>query len=180
MNKKSVITLVLFIVLFICSTFILYHVVDNTADKNHLITKLNKVKTINDSLLKNNIHLKDSITNILTFNKKNVKRLLKFYDIKHSNIVLKQAKLETGNFTSKIFADNNNLFGMKEARIRPTTSTGTNLGHATYNNYIDSIKDYKLWQMTLYDKTRYGSNYFGFLSAIGYATDKNYIRKLRN
>lgn len=172
--------LVLCICFFVCLTFISYHIVDNMSDKNKLIVELNNTKIINDSLSKYNIQLKDNIAGLLSFNKNNVKRLMKLYDIKHPGIVFKQATLETGNFTSRIFADNNNLFGMKEARIRATTSTGTALGHATYETYIDSIKDYKLWQLTLYDEDKYNSNYFAFLSDVGYAEDKKYVRKLKN
>jgi hypothetical protein len=62
---------------------------------------------------------------------------------------LAQAKWESTHFTSEIFYDNNNLFGMKLAKIRPTTAIGKHKlhgNHAAYNNWQDSVKDYKLWQ----------------------------------
>ena len=46
-------------------------------------------------------------------------------NIKFPHIVLAQAKLESGNYSSKIFKENHNLFGMKEARVRIHTSKGT-------------------------------------------------------
>jgi hypothetical protein len=56
-----------------------------------------------------------------------------------------QAVHETGNFTSHIYKENNNLFGMKLAAIRPTTATGENYDHATYKSIEDSIQDYIYW-----------------------------------
>ena len=51
-------------------------------------------------------------------------------NIKFPHIVLAQAKLESGNYSSKIFKENHNLFGMKEARVRIHTSKGTQFNHA--------------------------------------------------
>lgn len=39
-------------------------------------------------------------------------------NFKFPHIVLAQSILETGYYKSKIFKENNNLFGMKEARVR--------------------------------------------------------------
>ena len=55
------------------------------------------------------------------------------------------AKHETGNFTSKIFRENNNLFGMKQAKTRENTAIGTNHGHAVYCCINDSLIDFLLW-----------------------------------
>lgn len=59
--------------------------------------------------------------------------------------VFSQAAFETGNFTSDILRENNNLFGMKLAVIRPTLATGENRGHATFRDIQDSIKDFALY-----------------------------------
>jgi len=56
-----------------------------------------------------------------------------------------QAKHETGNYTSAIFKENNNLFGMKLAKVRDKTATGENRGHAVYETLEDSIEDLDLW-----------------------------------
>jgi len=42
-------------------------------------------------------------------------------NIKFPHIVLAQAKLESGNYSSKIFRENHNLVGIKEARVRVHT-----------------------------------------------------------
>jgi uncharacterized FlgJ-related protein len=51
-------------------------------------------------------------------------------NIRFPYIVYAQAQLETGEFKSKIFKENNNIFGMKVARKRPTTNKGEENGHA--------------------------------------------------
>ena len=76
--------------------------------------------------------------------------------IKHPDVVYAQAILETGNFSSRIFKENNNLFGMKYvdtvwckrlgARYRPTVATGEQHEHAVYKDWRKSVEDYLLWQ----------------------------------
>lgn len=62
-----------------------------------------------------------------------------------AKILIAQSAFETGNFTSKIFIENNNLFGMRLPRVRETTATGEKHGHATYSSLEDSIKDMRLY-----------------------------------
>ena len=68
--------------------------------------------------------------------------------IKYPDIALAQAKIESNHFRSDIFKENNNLFGMKLPSQRKTTAIGKNRGHARYRSWVDSVKDYKLWQDT--------------------------------
>lgn len=52
---------------------------------------------------------------------------------------------ETGIWTSKIYTENFNLFGMKQPHERETTSAGEKSGYASYLSDDDSIKDIMLW-----------------------------------
>lgn len=98
-------------------------------------------------------------------------------NFKYPHIVLAQAKLESSNFNSTIFKENNNLFGMKQARTRPTTATGTERSHAVYNDWKDSIIDYALYSQTyLAGKTE--AEYYAYLSR-NYAEDPSYVDKLK-
>ena len=69
-------------------------------------------------------------------------------NFKFPHIVLAQSILETGHYKSKIFKENNNLFGMKEARVRLNLAKGTQFGHAYYDNWKESVTDYALWYST--------------------------------
>lgn len=74
-----------------------------------------------------------------------------------SRMIFAQAAHETGNFTSDIFKENNNLFGMKMPRVRKTTAIGENRGHAVYKSVEDSVKDYWLYNRALNYLAQYSS-----------------------
>jgi hypothetical protein len=58
------------------------------------------------------------------------KQALTDLNVKYPRVVYAQALVESNNFKSSIFIENNNSLGMKEAVIRPTINVGTNRGHA--------------------------------------------------
>lgn len=84
--------------------------------------------------------------------------------VPHANIVLAQARLESGNFKSDFYRQTNNLFGLKKGKK-----------YATYKHWRDSIKDYKLRVSSRYQ----GGSYYKFLTNIGYAKEKTYIQKVK-
>jgi hypothetical protein len=102
---------------------------------------------------------------------------LKRCGVKFPDIVLSQAVLETGNFTSDIFMNSNNLFGMKLARSRNTTANGERRGHAYYDSWQLSVQDYSLYQTTYLRKIKTEKQYLRYLSE-NYAEDPNYVTKL--
>ena len=83
--------------------------------------------------------------------------------IPHADIVLAQARLETGNFTSNRCKRDHNLFGMKKGKR-----------YAKYGHWRDSVRDYKERISSRYT----GGNYYNFLRRIHYAEDNFYFRKL--
>jgi hypothetical protein len=83
---------------------------------------------------------------LLPFSEKNLGQELKKQGVMYPDVAMAQCMLETGYFKSDIFLDNNNLFGMKHPRQRQTLSKGPNRGHASFDNWQDSVKDYKMWQ----------------------------------
>ncbi len=84
--------------------------------------------------------------------------------VPHAQIVLAQARLESGNFKSDFYKRTNNLFGLKKGGR-----------YATYKTWRDSIKDYKLRISSRYN----GGSYYKFLTRIGYAKEKTYIQKVK-
>jgi len=113
----------------------------------------------------------------LDFSYENFKEYLTLRGIKYQKIIVKQAILETGYFTSLVFTVNNNLFGMRHPRIRNTVSLGSNLNHAKYRHWTDSVEDYILWQD--YHNRLIEDCYYTFLKKVGYATDTQYTKKLK-
>ena len=105
--------------------------------------------------------------------------LLKELNVKFPHIVMAQSMVETGYWESKIFKENHNLFGMKQARVRINTAGGTHNGHAFYNDWIESVYDYAFYQCRYMSSIKTEGEYFAYLSKT-YAEDSNYISKLKN
>lgn len=96
--------------------------------------------------------------------------------IENAYLVYAQARLESANFTSVIFKENNNLFGMKFPERRPTTAIGVNRGHAVYKDWRHSVIDYALMQAAYYR----GLNRKEYLDKVMpvYSTDSTYRKIL--
>lgn len=113
------------------------------------------------------------------FNPVRLKEYILELNIRFPHIVYAQAQLESGNFTSHIFQVNNNLFGMKEAKRRPTTNKGTENGHAYFNHWRESVVDYAFYQAAYLNDIRSEKEYWEYLGQ-NYAEDPGYIIKLKN
>lgn len=111
------------------------------------------------------------------FSEENLKQLILDLNIKFPEIVLAQAKLESGNFTSRVFKENNNLFGMKVPARRNHLTIGKNLGYAIFEDWQQSVIDYALFQQT-YFRGNTEQDYYNWLNRI-YSIDDNYINKLK-
>lgn len=98
-------------------------------------------------------------------NIKNLYEALVRHGVKYPRIVLAQALLETGNFTSRLCRDQNNLFGLRHSK-----------GYYRFNHWEESVIAYR-------DKVQYkhrdGEGYYSFLRRINYASAKDYIYKVR-
>ena len=93
-------------------------------------------------------------------------------------IVYAQALLETDHFKSRIFQENNNIFGMKEANRRVSVSQGSQYNYAFYNNWMDSLYDYGFYCSSYLSRLTTEDQYFNYLSQF-YAGDINYVSKLK-
>jgi hypothetical protein len=112
------------------------------------------------------------------FSVENLKSEIVKQGIKYPNIVLAQAVLESGHFKSDIFLDNHNIFGMKKPSVRKTKATGENRGHATFNNWVDSVIDYKMFQ----DQNGYSNlSVNDYMKKLGtdYCPGCNYEKKIK-
>lgn len=112
------------------------------------------------------------------FTESRLKEYVLELNLKFPHIVIAQAHIETGHFKSKVFKENNNLFGMKEAKQRPTTNKGTENDHAFYNHWHESVVDYALYQAKYLSSIKTENEYLEYLRQ-NYAEDPNYISKLK-
>ena len=128
---------------------------------SHLNRFIKSTVPVQDSLV-----LRDSILNEI-YNMR----------IEHPYIVYAQAIIESGNFTSKIWKENNNMFGMKMPERRATLAIGIRSGHSIYKSWKDCLIDYALYQMS-YMRGLTEDEYFDKLKQ-SYASDEYYINKVR-
>lgn len=105
--------------------------------------------------------------------------MIKELNFSFPDIVFAQAILETNNFKSRIFMENNNLFGMKQSVKRITKARYTQYDHAYYKNWIESVDDYALYSSTYLSSLKTESDYFEYLSQ-NYAEDSQYVTKLKS
>lgn len=92
---------------------------------------------------------------------------LEYHNIHHPDIVYAQALLETGNFTSEGCLVHNNLFGLYNSRTKR---------HCRFNHWSESVIAYKEWIQRRYKPPE---DYYKFLVRIRYASDPQYIQKLK-
>ena len=99
-------------------------------------------------------------------------------NVRFPHIILAQAHLESGKFTSGIFVNNNNLFGMRQARLRPTTNKGSRNGFAKYDHWRDSVMDYILYYAVYMHKFKTEEAYYAYLDR-SYANNPHYSKLIR-
>ena len=100
------------------------------------------------------------------FSENKLIEFMKLVEMEYPDIVLAQAKLESGNFTSNRFIKYNALFGFQKSE--------SNI--IKYKSWKESVVHYKCWQM---NRLREDENYYNFLIRVKYASDTNYINKLK-
>jgi hypothetical protein len=99
-------------------------------------------------------------------------------NVKYPHIVLAQAKLESGHFTSKIFKQNHNMFGMRKAHQRITSAQDEKDTYAFYRDWMDCVYDYAMYQSSVMCSVSNENEYFAKLGA-RYAEDPMYVTRLK-
>lgn len=90
---------------------------------------------------------------------------IEYYNLYEPHIVYAQAVLETGHFRSAL-AQKGNLFGIYDSRRKQ---------YRTYSHWIESVIDYRDAVQSKYK----GGDYYTFLRDLPYATDPDYVKKVR-
>lgn len=94
-----------------------------------------------------------------------------------AKILTAQSMHETGNFTSRLYREQNNMFGMRHPIVRDTLSIKENNGFATFADLSDSVKDLILYfkEFDIKPKDWQGlkavSDYVRIIKSKGYFTD---------
>lgn len=95
------------------------------------------------------------------------------------HIVYAQSYVETGAWTSRIYRENSNLFGMKEAMVRAHLAVGTRHKHAYYNNWKESLYDYALYYSEYLSDIKDEDQYIDYVNA-RYAEHPEYDKMIKS
>ena len=98
---------------------------------------------------------------------KGLMEALNYYEVKHPEIVYAQAILETGHFRSKVYRECNNLFGLYNSRTQ---------SYYKFDHWSESVVAYIDYVQYKYKPP---NDYYQFLKELPYATDPNYINKVK-
>jgi len=113
------------------------------------------------------------------FNEDKMIEMMKDLNIKFPWIPMAQSIVETGHWKSNIFFENNNLFGMKEAKTRITTSLGTQNNHSYYNTWRESVYDYAFYQSRYLGTITTEEDYYAYIQAT-YSETPDYSKQIRD
>lgn len=167
----TVVVIMLLIVTLILTQVVITNREKNAEYKKELIQDEN-ILTLEYSIGYWFIHSPDSI------NDSSLYKLLVANNAWYPDILIKQAKLESANYTSNIYKTNNNLYGMKKVGKRQTTQSEDKNGYGVYNNWCLSVLDRLLWDMFTFNNEKPSEE--DYLKAMEiYAEDPNYIKKLK-
>ncbi len=125
-------------------------------------------------------HFIDKKDSIDTFTVEKLKKQLEDLNVKYVDIAIAQFYKETGykkDTCSELLDKANNLFGLKNAIVRPTSSSGVyRIGkqkYAYYCTWRQSAFDYALYQSHYINKNTTRKDWIRFINS-NYSTDKNY------
>lgn len=98
-------------------------------------------------------------------------------EFEHPHIVFAQAKLESGNFNSLLFRQNNNMFGMRFPKSRETVAIREVKGFSYYESWQHSVIDLRIYY-SLYLDGKTEDQVYSFLRK-RYAESPSYISALQ-
>ena len=135
---------------------------------NIILTAVLVVVSVKDPIIRKiHIHTRDTVTvGDVALNDTSILKELVNQDCILPPMAVAQARIETGNYVSKVCLSNKNLFGIKFHKCKYVL--GQNLNHASYKSYKDNIKCY------IHIQNRYLRNIDG-----KYAEAGNYISVLK-
>lgn len=113
-----------------------------------------------------------------SFSEEKLIEYIKTFHLKFPHIIMAQAKVESGDFKSRIFKENWNLFGMRVPKGRPSTNKGLQYNHAKFETWKDCVIDYVLYVSAYLKDIKNEEEYYRYLGS-NYAEDPGYVKKIR-
>lgn len=122
------------------------------------------------------IHL--LLQDTISLNRDNLINQLQHDSIQYTNVVYAQALLESNSFKSHSCKKYNNVFGMTYPNKRITVAK-KHYPYAKYDNWKESVQDYKLFQCYIFGKRKLTEKQYITYICRKYAKDRSYRYKLK-
>ena len=106
----------------------------------------------------------------LELNKENFFLVCEIYEVQFPEIVYAQARLESGNFKSKLFEAKNNFLGLYNSKDKDFYA---------FEHWTECIRGYKELLQFKYTGDERIETYYQFLIDLPYAMDPQYIAKVK-
>ena len=171
-KKKNIYTLLTIIIMLILFILILIayvskHDVSKTENNTDILSEKTLEHYIGEAILYPSDEINDSI--------------LECYLLEvgawYPDILLAQAKIESGTYTSNVFKAANNLYGMRTVNSRFHCQTGRYNSYGHYDSWKLSVIDRILWDLFIFDSIKPDRNQY--LRALrNYAEAQNYIETI--
>ena len=110
------------------------------------------------------------------FSEEKLKEYILELNLRYPDIILAQARLESGNYKSPAFKRQNNIFGMHVAAQRPTLAKKGRGKLAHYDSWRDSVVDYAFLVADRMRKLDTREEYYAYLNA--FYDEPGYSKKL--
>lgn len=172
MNNEELEKSCKYIIMFIFGVIISFSLIDISFTLNDIANELKKPSYVSvscDTIIHQD---SDTISQPAFLNKtpeEGLSEALDYYGVHHPDIVYAQSILETGNFTSNLCKNHNNLFGLYDSK---------NKRYYQFNHWSESVQAYKNKVQYKYDSNKHPT-YYAFLSDIGYAEGKDYNKRVK-
>ena len=141
---------------------------ETSNNQQDVLTEKTIEQHIGEAILYNDNEINDS----LLFN------YLKDVNAWYPEVLLAQAQIESGRYTSNVFNSANNLYGMKVVNSRFHCQTGSYFSYGCYDSWKLSVLDRLLWDLFIFDSIKPEKD--DYLRALrNYAEDPNYIQTIQ-
>lgn len=160
--------IVLLIILIVCETALSQK--SNNSNKEQITTELTE-KTIEQHIGEAILYPTKEINDSILY------AYLEEINAWYPDILLAQAKVESGSYTSTVFKKANNLYGMKQVYSRFHCQTGSYNSYGGYDSWKLSVLDRVLYDLFVFDSIKPEREVY-LKQLRNYAESQNYIETI--
>lgn len=129
----------------------------------------NNACTDNNTTIVDTVYVYDTMPLSFDNPQEHLSIALDYFNVRYKDVVMAQAILETGHFTSNVYTNYNNMFGLSH-RGR----------YYSFHKWWESIIAYRFMVQDRYDGPDNSEDYLKWIVDMGYAEDTLYYKKIKS